>query len=195
MSRSPGPFPEQIRLPLRPLVRKRLRHRSHPGDPEGDGGALGGPAPSSSQCLPRWAPDEPTPPEESGRRPSGCFWKPPHPPFQGEKPGVSQKGSNSDLTATESPLPVVALGKSRARAPPGLLFGCDFAPALSPVGQFVPCFNPADEHKEVLQLHPDQPDDPKVLKIVIIGAPNAGKSTLSNQLLGRKVRRPQLSVS
>uniref|UniRef100_A0A8D0ESX9 GTPase Era, mitochondrial n=1 Tax=Strix occidentalis caurina TaxID=311401 RepID=A0A8D0ESX9_STROC len=29
--------------------------------------------------------------------------------------------------------------------------------------------------------------NPKVLRIAIIGAPNAGKSTLSNQLLGRKV--------
>ncbi|KAJ7309086.1 hypothetical protein JRQ81_008396 [Phrynocephalus forsythii] len=44
-----------------------------------------------------------------------------------------------------------------------------------------------DEHKEVLRQNPDQPDNPKVLKIAIIGAPNAGKSTLSNQLLGRKV--------
>uniref|UniRef100_A0A8B9ERQ9 GTPase Era, mitochondrial n=1 Tax=Anser cygnoides TaxID=8845 RepID=A0A8B9ERQ9_ANSCY len=34
---------------------------------------------------------------------------------------------------------------------------------------------------------PDQPQNPKVLRIAIIGAPNAGKSTLSNQLLGRKV--------
>uniref|UniRef100_H3BZ92 GTPase Era, mitochondrial n=1 Tax=Tetraodon nigroviridis TaxID=99883 RepID=H3BZ92_TETNG len=32
-----------------------------------------------------------------------------------------------------------------------------------------------------------QPAHPKVLKVAVIGAPNAGKSTLSNQLLGRKV--------
>ena len=33
-----------------------------------------------------------------------------------------------------------------------------------------------------------QPDNPKVLKVAIIGAPNAGKSTLVNKLLNWKVR-------
>ncbi|KFQ26222.1 hypothetical protein N332_00084, partial [Mesitornis unicolor] len=43
------------------------------------------------------------------------------------------------------------------------------------------------EQDRLLRYHPDQPPNPKVLRIAIIGAPNAGKSTLSNQLLGRKV--------
>ncbi|NWS64054.1 ERAL1 GTPase, partial [Chunga burmeisteri] len=44
-----------------------------------------------------------------------------------------------------------------------------------------------EEQKQLLRDQPDQPQNPKVLRIAIIGAPNAGKSTLSNQLLGRKV--------
>uniref|UniRef100_A0AAQ4PGI4 GTPase Era, mitochondrial n=1 Tax=Gasterosteus aculeatus aculeatus TaxID=481459 RepID=A0AAQ4PGI4_GASAC len=43
------------------------------------------------------------------------------------------------------------------------------------------------EQMSLLLRHPDQPDNPKVLKVAVIGAPNAGKSTLSNQLLGIKV--------
>ncbi|XP_070591586.1 LOW QUALITY PROTEIN: GTPase Era, mitochondrial [Erythrolamprus reginae] len=43
------------------------------------------------------------------------------------------------------------------------------------------------DHKSLMSHCPDQPENPKVLKMAIIGAPNAGKSTLSNQLLGRKI--------
>uniref|UniRef100_A0A8V1AMN7 GTPase Era, mitochondrial n=1 Tax=Gallus gallus TaxID=9031 RepID=A0A8V1AMN7_CHICK len=48
---------------------------------------------------------------------------------------------------------------------------------------------PRREEKQARMVRgrPDQPAEPKVLRIAIIGAPNAGKSTLSNQLLGRKV--------
>lgn len=43
------------------------------------------------------------------------------------------------------------------------------------------------EQLSLLLRNPDQPDNSKVLKVAVIGAPNAGKSTLTNQLLGRKV--------
>ncbi|XP_051891862.1 GTPase Era, mitochondrial [Pristis pectinata] len=44
-----------------------------------------------------------------------------------------------------------------------------------------------DEQGNLLLHRPDQPTNPQVLRVAVIGAPNAGKSTLSNQLLGRKV--------
>ncbi|KAM6175287.1 GTPase Era, mitochondrial isoform 2-T2 [Erethizon dorsatum] len=44
-----------------------------------------------------------------------------------------------------------------------------------------------DEQDLLLARPPDMPENPRVLRVVFLGAPNAGKSTLSNQLLGRQV--------
>nr|XP_060612653.1 GTPase Era, mitochondrial [Anolis sagrei ordinatus] len=56
------------------------------------------------------------------------------------------------------------------------------------VGQHPPSVNAfEDDEESALDHEPDQPESPKILRVAIIGAPNAGKSTLSNQLLGRKI--------
>ncbi|XP_006891030.1 PREDICTED: GTPase Era, mitochondrial [Elephantulus edwardii] len=58
-------------------------------------------------------------------------------------------------------------------------------------GSLAPCAPAVSMHRDeqdLLLIHrPDMPENPRVLRVVLLGAPNAGKSTLSNQLLGRKV--------
>ncbi|NP_001386405.1 GTPase Era, mitochondrial isoform 1 [Rattus norvegicus] len=60
-----------------------------------------------------------------------------------------------------------------------------------PDSSLVPCVPAVSVHRDeqnLLLVHtPDMPENPRVLRVVLLGAPNAGKSTLSNQLLGRKV--------
>ncbi|KAL2765491.1 GTPase Era, mitochondrial isoform 3 [Daubentonia madagascariensis] len=52
----------------------------------------------------------------------------------------------------------------------------------------VPAVSIHRDEQDLLLVHrPDMPENPRVLRVVLLGAPNAGKSTLSNQLLGRKV--------
>ncbi|XP_030143808.4 GTPase Era, mitochondrial [Taeniopygia guttata] len=70
----------------------------------------------------------------------------------------------------------------------GTLLGIPAEAAPAALGQHPPpVATDKEEQKRLLESRPEQPQQPKVLRIAIIGAPNAGKSTLSNQLLGRKV--------
>ncbi|XP_049984779.1 GTPase Era, mitochondrial isoform X4 [Alexandromys fortis] len=52
----------------------------------------------------------------------------------------------------------------------------------------VPAVSVHRDEQNLLLVHtPDMPENPRVLRVVLLGTPNAGKSTLSNQLLGRKI--------
>ncbi|KAM7033325.1 GTPase Era, mitochondrial [Acridotheres tristis] len=99
-------------------------------------------------------------------------------------PGSRWSGSSSALGGILG-VPSRWSGSSSAL---GSLLGIPAEAPPATLGQHPPpVATDKEEQKRLLENRPDQPQNPKVLRIAIIGAPNAGKSTLSNQLLGRKV--------
>ncbi|XP_064250713.1 GTPase Era, mitochondrial [Passer domesticus] len=70
----------------------------------------------------------------------------------------------------------------------GSLLGIPAEAPPAALGQHPPpVATDGEEQKRLLENRPDQPRQPRALRVAVIGAPNAGKSTLCNQLLGRKV--------
>ncbi|XP_054503126.2 GTPase Era, mitochondrial isoform X1 [Agelaius phoeniceus] len=115
----------------------------------------------------------------AGAAAAGPLW-----PRAARLPGSRWNGSSSVLGRILS-VPSRWNGSSSAL---GSLLGIPAEAPPAAVGQHPPpVATDKEEQKRLLENRPDQPPQPKVLRIAIIGAPNAGKSTLCNQLLGRKV--------
>ncbi|XP_074969298.1 GTPase Era, mitochondrial isoform X1 [Phalacrocorax aristotelis] len=102
--------------------------------------------------------------------------------------GLLLLGPARVLASRASPAAALPARWSRSCSALGSILGI---PAEKPTGALgrhpPPVATSKEEQDRLLRHQPDQPQNPKVLRIAIIGAPNAGKSTLSNQLLGRKV--------
>ncbi|XP_077044871.1 GTPase Era, mitochondrial isoform X2 [Agelaius phoeniceus] len=117
----------------------------------------------------------------AGAAAAGPLW-----PRAARLPGSRWNGSSSVLGRILS-VPSRWNGSSSAL---GSLLGIPAEAPPAAVGQHPPpVATDKEEQKRLLENRPDQPPQPKVLRIAIIGAPNAGKSTLCNQLLGRKSPR------
>ncbi|XP_063150988.1 GTPase Era, mitochondrial [Candoia aspera] len=111
----------------------------------------------------------------------------------------ARRGASARAVSLWNPLPPGTGARQPLWAPPARRHGHEsaldhlagIAPGAagpSPAGPPPPpaCAFP-DEQEALLAHCPDQPENPKVLRVAVIGAPNAGKSTLSNQLLRRKI--------